>query len=100
MKYLIRCVDTPYTFFHLTCTNSKKLITVVGLTYFRYQKVFTTVCTVLIMIGKLGFQNVILNNNEYIFLAQKYIETNFTTKFCAKIDSTEKMYSDFHASDE
>lgn len=34
--------------------------------------------------------NVILNNNEYIFSAQKYIETNFTTKFCAKIDSTEK----------
>lgn len=39
--------------------------------------------------------NVILNNNEYIFLAQKYIETNFTTKFCAKIDSTEKCTPTF-----
>ena len=33
---------------------------------------------------------VILNKNEYIFSAQKYIETKFVTNFCAKIDSTEK----------
>lgn len=33
---------------------------------------------------------VILNKNEYIFLAQKYIETNFVDKFCTTIDSTER----------
>ena len=44
---------------------------------------------------KTRIPNVILNNNEYIFLAQKYIETNFTTKFCAKIDSTEKCTPTF-----
>lgn len=32
----------------------------------------------------------ILNKNEYIFSAQKYIETNFVKNFCTTIDSTER----------
>lgn len=32
----------------------------------------------------------ILNKNEYIFSAQKYIETNFVENFCTTIDSTER----------
>ena len=38
---------------------------------------------------------VILSKNEYIFLAKKYIETNFVKNFCTTIDSTEKCTPTF-----